>query len=86
MVNDVTASRVHTGIPAIPKDTIHPARLSNIGRTVTEQEAIEIEKEHTTQSASGADQKRSIRFLKVCEVITLGDERDEVRHHLFHYF
>ena len=53
---------------------------------VTEQEAREIEKEHTTQSTSAAKQKRSISFSKVCEVITLGDERDEVRHHLFHYF
>ena len=83
----LTASRLHTGIPSIHKDnTIHSARLSDIGRAVTEQEAMEIEKEHTTQSASGAEQKRSISFSKVCEVITPGDERDEVRHHLFHYY
>ena len=87
MVNAVTASRLHTGIPSIRKDnTIHSARLSDIGRAVTEQEAMEIEKEHTTQSASGAEQKRSVSFSKVCEVVTPGNERDEVRHHLFHYY
>ena len=85
MVNAVTASRLHTRIPAIRKDNInHPARLSDIGRAVTEQEAMEIEKEHTTQSASGAEQKRSVSFSKVCEVVTFGDESDEVRYHLFH--
>ena len=87
VVNAVTASRLHTGIPAIRKDNIiHPARLSDIGRAVTEQEAMEIEKEHTTQSASGAEQKRSISFSKVCEVIIPGVERDELRHHLFHFY
>ena len=85
-VNTITASCVHTGIPAIRKDTIYPARLSNIGCAVTEQEATEIGEEHSSQSGSGAEQKRSISFLRVCKVITPGDERDEVRHHLFHYY
>ena len=86
-MNAVTPSRIHTGIPTIRKNSInHPARLSNIGRTITDQEATEIEEEHATQSTSGAEQKRSISFSKVCEVITPGDERDEVRHHLFHYY
>ena len=55
------------------------------GSAVTEQEAREIEKEHTTQSTSRAEQKRSVSLSKVCEVITCGYERDEVRYHLFHY-
>ena len=41
-VNAITTSHVHTEVPAILKDTIHPARLSNIGSAVTEQEAIKI--------------------------------------------
>ena len=87
VVNAVTASRLHTGIPSIRKDnTIHSTRLSDIGRAVTEQEAMEIEKEHTTQSTSGAEQKRLVSFSKVCEVITMGDDRDKVRHYLFHYY
>ena len=87
MVNAVTASRLHTGIPSIRKDnTIHSARLSDIGRAITEQEAMEIEKGLTNQSSSGTEQKRSVSFLKVCEVIIPGSERDEVRHHLFHYY
>ena len=87
MVNAVTASRLHTGIPSMRKDnTIHSARLSDIGHAVTEQEAMEIEKEHTNQSTSGAEQKRSVSFSKVCEVIIPGNERDKVRHHLFHYY
>ena len=85
-MNAITASCVHTGIPAILKDTIHPARLSNIGRAVTEQEATKISKEQNSQSNSGAEQKRSVSFSRVCEVITPGDERDEVRHHLFHFY
>ena len=59
MVNAVTASRLHTGIPRIRKDnTIHSARLSDIGHAVTEQEAMEIEKGLTNQSAFGTEQKR----------------------------
>ena len=85
-MNAITTSRVHTGIPAILKDTIHPARLFNIGHAVREQEAIEISKEQDSQSNSGAEQKRSVSFSRVCEVIIPGDERDEVRHHLFHFF
>ena len=85
--NAVTALCSYTRIPAICKNnTIHPSRLSNIGHAVTEQEAMEIEKEHTTQSTSGAEQKRSMSFSKVCEVITPGDERDKVRYHLFHFY
>ena len=52
---------------------------------VTEQEARKIEKKHTTQPASGAEQKRSVSFSKVCEVITFGDKNDEVKYHLFHF-
>ena len=47
---------------------------------------MEIEKGITSQSSSGAEQKRSITFSKVCEVIIAGSERDELRHHLFHYY
>ena len=36
-VNAITSSCIHTGIRTILKDTIHPARLSNIGCAVTEQ-------------------------------------------------
>ena len=78
MVNAVTASCVHTAIPAIHKDTIHPARLSNIGRAVTEQEATEISSEQESQYSSGAEQKRSVSFSIVCEVVTQGEEKDEV--------
>ena len=56
-----------------------------ISSTVTEQEARKIEKKHTTQPPSRAEQKRSVNFSKVCEVITFGDESDEVRYHLFHF-
>ena len=86
-MNAVTASRQYTGIPSIRRnDSIHISRLSSIGRAVTEQEAQEIEKEPTAQSTSGAISKKSLRFSKVCEVITLGEKKDEVRLHLFHYF
>ena len=60
--------------------------LSNIGCAVTEQETIEINEKQDSQSGSGAEQKRSISFSKVCEVITPGVERDEIRHHLFHFY
>ena len=53
---------------------------------VTEQEVTEISKEQDSQSNSGAEQKRLVSFSRVCEVITPGEERDEVRHHLFHFF
>ena len=86
-VNAVTASCLHTGIPRIHKDnTIHYARLSDIGHALTEQEAMEIEKGLTNQSSSGTEQKRLVSFSKVCEVIIQGSERNEVRHHLFHYY
>ena len=78
-MNAITASRIHTGIWTILKDTIHPARLSNMDRrTVTEQEATEISSEQNSQYSSGAEQKRSVSFLRVCEVITQGKEKDEV--------
>ena len=57
-----------------------------IGSAVTEREARVIEKKHTTQPDSGAEQKRSVSFSKVCEVITFGDESDKVRYHLFHFY
>ena len=77
-VNTITASHVHTGIPAILKDTIHPARLSNIGHTVTEQEATEIGSDQDSQYSSRAEQKRSVSFSRVCEVVTQGEEKDKV--------
>ena len=58
----------------------------NALRVHTEQEATEISEEHDSQSASGAEQKRLVSFSRVCEVITPGNERDEVRHHLFHFY
>ena len=61
-VNAITSSSIHTGIRSILKDTIHPARLSNIGHAVTEQEATEISEEHGSQSDSRAEQKRSVSF------------------------
>ena len=52
--NAVTNSRIHTGILAIWRDTIHTG-LSDIGRAVTEQEATEIS---DCQSGSGTEQKK----------------------------
>ena len=54
-VNAITASRIHTGIRTILKDTIHPARLSNIGRAVTEREATETSEKHDSQSGFGVE-------------------------------
>ena len=86
VVNAVTASHVHKGVPAIRKDTIHPARLSNIGCAVTEQEATEISGEQDSQYSFRAEQKRLVSFSRVCQVVTQGEEKDEVQHHLFHFF
>ena len=77
-VNAITASRIHTGIRTILKDTIHPARLSNIGPLVTEEEATEISGEQDSQYSSGAEQKRSVSFSRVCEVVIQGEEKDKV--------
>ena len=85
-MNAITASHIYTGIRTILKDTIHPARLSNIDRAVTEQEATEIGGEQDSQYSSGAEQKRSVSFSRVCEVITQGKEKGEVRHQLFFFF
>ena len=86
-VNAVTALCLHIGIPLICKDNnIHSARLSDIGPTITEQKAMEMEKGLTSQSSSRTEQKRSVSFSKVCKVIIPGSERDKVRHHLFHYY
>ena len=84
-LNAITASCIHTGIRTILKDTIHPARLSNIGCAVTEQEATEISGEDS-QYSFRAEQKRSVSFSRVCQVVTQGEEKDEVQHHLFFFF
>ena len=64
-MNAVTTSHSYTGIPSIHKNySIHTSKLSSIGRPVTEQEAQEIEKEPTAESASVANSKMTLRFLK----------------------
>ena len=81
-INISTTSCPHI-IPSIRKNnnSIHDSRLSSMGRTVTEHEAQEREKgqELTAQSTSGVNSKKSLRFSKVCKVITFGERTDEVR-------
>ena len=72
-MNISTPSRPHI-IPSLCKNnnSIHDYRLSSTGRAVTEHEAQEREKgqELTAQSTPGVNSKKSLRFSKVCEVIT----------------
>ena len=80
-------------ISSLPKNSnsIHAYRLSTVpspGHATTEHGALEREEgqEPTTQSTSGVNSGKVLRFSRVCEVITFGEKVDKVRLHLFNYF